>query len=74
MNIVDILQMFCLAAVIFIPLGFMAHKYLPLWRNRFNAWFLSPRYLRPIRASHVKTHLAMKINHRSTADKPAHDE
>jgi len=48
MNISDIIEIFILAAIIFIPLGYALRSRLPRWKNQLAARFLRPRYLTPI--------------------------
>lgn len=48
MDIQDIFEIFIVAAIIFIPLGYALRTRLPRWKNRFAARFLSPRYLTPM--------------------------
>ncbi len=55
MNINDIVEIFILSAVIFIPFGMMLRRRLPIWKRDFSARYLSPRYLTPITAKHLKT-------------------
>lgn len=56
MNINDIVEIFILSAVIFIPFGMMLRRRLPIWKRDFSARYLSPRYLTPITAKHLKTY------------------
>ncbi|MCX2946144.1 cellulose biosynthesis protein BcsF [Rahnella perminowiae] len=53
MDIRDIIEIFILAAMIFFPAGYVLRNRLPRWKNRFAAFFLSPRYLTRITASSV---------------------
>ena len=53
MDIQDIIEIFILAAVIFLPLGYALRSRLPRWRNRFATRFLSPRYLTPMTISSI---------------------
>ncbi|CAM4015782.1 MULTISPECIES: cellulose biosynthesis protein BcsF [Rahnella] len=53
MDIQDIIEIFILAAVIFIPAGYALRSRLPRWKNRFATRFLSPRYLTPMTASMI---------------------
>lgn len=56
MNITDIIEIFVLAAILFIPLGYALHSRLPRWKNRLAARFLRPRYLTPVTLSRVNKH------------------
>lgn len=47
MNITDIIQLVVLCAIIFIPLGFTAHRWLPRLSNSVRLMFLKPRYVKP---------------------------
>ncbi|CAM3594665.1 cellulose biosynthesis protein BcsF [Rahnella bruchi] len=53
MDIQDIIEIFILAAVIFIPLGYALRSRLPRWKNRFAMQFFSPRYLTPMTMSTI---------------------
>ncbi|MBV6819717.1 cellulose biosynthesis protein BcsF [Rahnella sp. PD12R] len=53
MDIQDIIEIFILAAVIFIPLGYALRSRLPGWKNRLATRFLSPRYLTPMTVSMI---------------------
>ena len=53
MDIQDIVEIFVLAALIFMPAGYALRNRLPLWKNRFAARFLSPRYLTPMTVSTI---------------------
>lgn len=58
MNINDIIEIFILAAVIFIPFGMMLRRRLPGWKRDFAARYLSPRYLTPVTAKNLKAPLS----------------
>lgn len=47
MNITDIIQLVVLCAIIFIPLGYTAHRWLPRLSNSVRLMFLKPRYVKP---------------------------
>jgi cellulose biosynthesis operon protein BcsF/YhjT len=47
MNLTDILQLVLLCAVIFIPLGYWAHRWLPRVTALIRLLFLKPRYVKP---------------------------
>ena len=47
MNITDIIQLVVLCAIIFIPLGYTAHRWLPGLTNSVRLMFLKPRYVKP---------------------------
>ncbi|MFD3248650.1 cellulose biosynthesis protein BcsF [Rahnella aquatilis] len=53
MDIRDIIEIFILTALIFIPTGYALRNRLPRWKNRFAARFLSPRYLTPMTVSSI---------------------
>ncbi|PKE28672.1 cellulose biosynthesis protein BcsF [Rahnella sp. AA] len=53
MDIQDIFEIFVVAAILFIPLGYALRSRLPRWKNRFATRFLSPRYLTPMTASMI---------------------
>ncbi|MFU2317598.1 cellulose biosynthesis protein BcsF [Rahnella sp. PCH160] len=53
MDILDIIEIFFLAAVIFIPLGYALRSRLPGWKTRLATRFLSPRYLTPMTVSTI---------------------
>lgn len=65
MNIIDIIEIFVIAAVIFIPFGMMLHRRLPVWKREFAARYLSPRYLTPITAKNLNTHHANASDRRA---------
>ncbi|MGC6387037.1 cellulose biosynthesis protein BcsF [Ewingella sp. S1.OA.A_B6] len=67
MNINDIIEIFILAAVIFIPFGMMLHRRLPIWKRNFAARYLSPRYLTPVTAKHLKTPVAKTADNSAAA-------
>lgn len=46
MNIIDIIQLIILCAVIMLPLGYSARRWLPRLLQRFRQRFLAPRYLK----------------------------
>lgn len=73
MNVTDILQLLALAALVFIPLGYKAHRFLPGLLDGLNAWLLTPRYLRPIKTRRVKDVLAQGKNTLSPDKQPPHD-
>ncbi|WP_226812029.1 cellulose biosynthesis protein BcsF [Buttiauxella massiliensis] len=57
MNITDIAQLVLLCAVIFIPLGYSAHHWLPRLTALIRLLFLKPRYVKSagtLRRSSVK--------------------
>jgi cellulose biosynthesis operon protein BcsF/YhjT len=57
MNITDIIQLVVLCAIIFIPLGYSAHRWLPRLTALSRLLFLKPRYVKSagtIRRSSVK--------------------
>jgi cellulose biosynthesis operon protein BcsF/YhjT len=57
MNITDIIQLVVLCAIIFIPLGYSAHRWLPRLTALIRLLFLKPRYVKSagtIRRSSVK--------------------
>jgi len=54
MNISDIIEIFILAAIIFIPFGMFIGRRLARWKLSFEARFLSPRYLKPITAKEAR--------------------
>ncbi|WP_279047076.1 cellulose biosynthesis protein BcsF [Cedecea davisae] len=47
MKITDIFQLVVLCAIIFIPLGYTAHRWLPRLSNSVRLMFLKPRYVKP---------------------------
>ena len=53
MSVSDIIEIFILAAILFIPLGYALRSRLPRWKNRLATRFLRPRYLTPITLSTV---------------------
>ena len=53
MSVSDIIEIFILAAILFIPLGYALRSRLPRWKNRFATRFLSPRYLTPMTISSI---------------------
>ncbi|WP_145547023.1 cellulose biosynthesis protein BcsF [Yersinia intermedia] len=46
MNFNDILQLLLFSAVIFFPLGYVAHRWFPRWWEKRQHLFLSARYLK----------------------------
>ena len=56
MSVSDIIEIFILAAILFIPLGYALRSRLPRWKNRLTTRFLRPRYLTPITLSTVNKH------------------
>ena len=57
MNTTDILQLVVLCAIIFIPLGYFAHRWLPRMAALVRLLFLKPRYVKSagtLRRSSVK--------------------
>ncbi|QLK61206.1 cellulose biosynthesis protein BcsF [Enterobacteriaceae bacterium Kacie_13] len=56
MNISDIIEIFILAAFLFIPLGYALRSRVPRWKNQLAARFFKPRYLTPITISMVNKH------------------
>lgn len=46
MNLNDIGQILLLGAIIFFPLGYMAHRWFPRWWEKRQHLFLSARYLK----------------------------
>jgi cellulose biosynthesis operon protein BcsF/YhjT len=53
MDIIDIIEIFIVAALVFIPLGYALHNRLPGWRIHLAARFLTPRYLTPMTVSMI---------------------
>ncbi|MCT4703325.1 cellulose biosynthesis protein BcsF [Enterobacteriaceae bacterium H20N1] len=47
MNITDIMQLVLLCAIVFIPLGYFAHRWLPRLTALIRLLFLKPRYVKP---------------------------
>ncbi|AIR05470.1 membrane protein [Cedecea neteri] len=47
MNITDIIQLIVLCAIIFIPLGYTARRWLPRLTASVRLMFLKPRYVKP---------------------------
>lgn len=45
-NAGDITQLIALCAIIFIPLGYLFHRFFPHWWNNLQDLLLSPRYLK----------------------------
>ncbi|VEC02300.1 celllulose biosynthesis operon protein BcsF/YhjT [Cedecea lapagei] len=60
MNITDIIQLVVLCAIIFIPLGYTAHRWLPRLNAAIRLMFLRPRYVKP--AGTLRRH-SVKANH-----------
>lgn len=57
MNLTDILQLVALCAIIFIPFGYSARRWLPRLAALIRLLFLKPRYLKStgtLRRSSVK--------------------
>ncbi|WP_435948224.1 cellulose biosynthesis protein BcsF [Dryocola sp. BD586] len=58
MNLTDIMQLVALCAVIFMPLGYFAHRWLPRLAALIRLLFLKPRYVKSagtLRRSSVRT-------------------
>ncbi|WP_455426476.1 cellulose biosynthesis protein BcsF [Dryocola sp. LX212] len=47
MNLTDILQLIALCAIVFIPFGYVSHRWLPRLTATIRLLFLKPRYVKP---------------------------
>lgn len=47
----DIVQIFVLAAILFIPLGYFLQRHMKNWKKQLSGRFLIPRYLKPIKVA-----------------------
>lgn len=61
MNITDIIQLVLLCAVIFIPLGYYMHHWLPRVKAFIRLLFLKPRY---VKSAGTLRRSSVKANHR----------
>ncbi|MCT4704903.1 cellulose biosynthesis protein BcsF [Enterobacteriaceae bacterium H11S18] len=61
MNLTDILQLIALCAIVFIPVGYIAHRWLPRLMALIRLLFLKPRY---VKSAGTLRRTSVKADHR----------